>query len=100
MKINVIPEGRENIWIPEQESLKAFILSKNFETIHNFKGGSILMGANHEVKSVLDDIDNCERSAIFTDAKANMGHSLALIINNSLEMYDIGKITLDDITPA
>ena len=98
MKLVVIPEGRKNVWIPQVPSLKEFIKSRGFKSIHNFKGGSnLIIGADHDVESVLGDIDKAERSAIFTDKHQNMGHSLALIINNQLECYDIGEIKAEDI---
>lgn len=98
MKIKVQREGRENMWIPEKRSLKSFIKSKHFETIHNFiPTGIAILGADHSVDSVLNDIDNADRIAIFTDTYMNMGHSMALIRNEKLECYDIGKITDDDL---
>ena len=98
MKIKVKPEGRKDIWLPEKKSLKEFILSKKFETIHNFiDGGMIRLGADHGVKSVLRDIDNAERLAIFTNERVNMGHSLAIIKNNELNGYEIGVITKKEL---
>lgn len=98
MKLRVKPEGRENLWIPiDNENLKQFIESRNLDAIHNFRAGQIIIGADHEVDSVLEDIDRAERICIFTDEKENLGHSLALIINNRLECYNIGKITFDNI---
>ena len=98
MKIKAKPEGREKIYIPDKESLKAFIRQKKLETIHNFiPSGMMMIGADHSVKSVLKDIDRADRLAIFTDPTANMGHSLALIHKEKLECYDIGKLTEDDI---
>lgn len=97
MKIAVKPEGRPNIYLPEADSLKAFIESKGFEHIHNFiPSGAFIIGADHSVESVLKDIDNSEALAVFTD-NSNMGHSLAIIRNNCLECYDIGDLTVDDL---
>jgi hypothetical protein len=100
MKIKVKPEGREDVWIPEKESVKQFILDKKLDPIHNFvAGGSMVIGADHDQKSVLEDIDKAERLAILTGSAqgGNLGHALALIINNKLEMYDIGEITEKDL---
>ena len=97
MKIIATKEGRTNIYIPEKESLKDFIKSKNLESIHNFiPAGAMMLGADHEVEGVLSDIDRADRIAIFTD-KSNMGHSLALIYKNKLECYDVGEIKESDI---
>ncbi len=99
-KIIVKPEGRNGIWIPEKESLKSWIRSKKFGAIHNFiPTGSMVLGADHEVKSVLEDIDRAERLAVFTDHTANMGHALALVTGNKLECYDIGKLEDKDLAP-
>jgi len=96
-KIKVKKEGRPNIYIPEKESLKDYIKSKKIKKIHNFiPSGMMILGADHDVKSVLFDIDRAERLAIFTD-DSNMGHSLSLIYNNRLECYDIGKISEENL---
>lgn len=97
-KIKCKKEGRIDIYIPEKESLKEFIKLQKFEKIHNFiPSGMLILGANHEVESVLKDIDKAEKLAVFTDKLANMGHSLALIKNNKLECYDIGEIKKENI---
>ncbi len=98
MQIKVTEEGRKGIYIPEKESLIDYIKSKNFETIHNFiPSGFMMIGADHEVDSVIKDIEKGERLALFTDHSANMGHSLAIIKDNKLECYDIGKLTTDNL---
>lgn len=98
MKLKVTVEGRKDIWIPNRESLKQFIKSKDFEMIHNFiPTRGMIIGADHDVASVLTDVDNGDRFAVFTDPLANMGHSLAIIKNEKLECYNIGKISKDDL---
>jgi hypothetical protein len=99
MKIKCIPEGRKDIYVPDKESLKQWIKSKDFKQIHNFKTGGMMIGADHDVDSVLEDIDNSERLALVIGKQAgqNFGHSLAIVQNNRLELYDIGKITEDDL---
>ena len=97
-KLQVKPEGRPDIWIPTKDSLKAFIKARKLKTIHNFiPSGMMMLGADHDVKSVLYDIDRADRLAVFTDPTANIAHALALIFDNKLEMYDIGKITEEDL---
>lgn len=94
-KIKVKPEGRKDIWIPEKTSLKKFIVAKRLENIHNIMPmvyKDIIIGADHDVKSVLEDIDRADRLAIFTDKEINYKHSLALIYKNELQCYDIGNI--------
>lgn len=100
MKIKVKPEGREEVYIPEKESLKDWIKSKNFEQIHNFvPSGPLIIGADHDIDSVLVDIDKAERLAILTGSSklANFEHGLSLIINNRLELYDIGDVSEKDL---
>lgn len=101
MKIKVKPEGRKDMWIPEKDSLKEFIVSRKLKKIHNFIPTVMMMlGADHDVKDVLKDVDRASRAAIFSDEGTNMGHSLALIFGDyekgdteRLECYDIGKIS-------
>ena len=97
-KLQVEAEGRKDIWIPDKASLKSFIRGRKLKHIHNFiPGGLMMLGADHAVKSVMEDIDRADRLAVFTDPNANMGHSLALIYKEKLECYDIGEITKDDL---
>lgn len=100
MKIKVKPEGRDDIYIPEKESLKEWILYKKFDHIHNFiPTGFAFLGADHEVKSVLKDIDDANSLAILIGAafKHNMKHALSIIEKDKMEMYDIGEVTLKDL---
>jgi len=100
MKIKVTEEGREDIYVPEKESLKAWIISKKFKQIHNLiLGGLMFIGADHDVKSVLEDIDNAESLGltIGKNSAMQMGHELAIIRNNKLEVYDIGNLTKEDL---
>lgn len=102
----VKPEGRPDMWIPEKESLIVFVKSRNLEQIHNFiPSGMMMIGADHSVESVLEDIERSSRAAVFTNPSHNMGHSLALIFGNAdngdnekLECYDIGRITVDQLS--
>lgn len=98
MKLKVKPEGREGIWLVEKSDLKEWIAEQRFEKIHNYVNtGGIVIGADHDVESVLSDIDRADRLAVLTgDAqRGNFGHALSLITNEKMEMYDIGKITED-----
>jgi hypothetical protein len=96
-KIKVTEEGRPNIYIPEKESLIEYIKSLKVKDIHNFiPSGMVILGADHSVKSVIDDINRSDRLGLFTD-DSNMGHSLAVITNNRLECFDIGKISINDL---
>jgi hypothetical protein len=99
-KIKVTAEGREGIWLPDRESLKAWIIAQEFDAIHNFMPApGMVIGADHSVISVLVDIAKSERLAILTGeaARGNLQHALAIIANNELQMYDIGKVTETDL---
>ena len=98
-RIAVTPEGREGVYLPDRKSLKAWIVDKGFEYIHNYIAGPFVIGADHDPASVLDDIDSGERVAILTEdaARRNFGHALAIIRDNRLEMYDVGIVTEDDL---
>lgn len=101
MKIQVIKEDSPNIYTPEKKSLKEFIEKKKLKQIHNFiPSGARMFGADHDVKSVLEDIEKADRLTIFTDESVNMGHSLVLIYykERKIEFYDIGKINESDLT--
>lgn len=93
------------MWVPEKDSLKDFILARKLKAIHNFiPTGMMMLGADHDVESVLADVDRASRMAVFTDSSANMGHSLALIFGDfekgdteKLECFDIGKIAQEEL---
>jgi len=84
--------------VAEQE--KDFIKGLGCEYIHNTKpSGAMMFGADHELQSVLDDIDENERIAILTDKSGSftMGHHLTIIIDNKHSLFDIGNISEEDL---
>jgi hypothetical protein len=100
MKIKVKPEGREGIWIPDKESLIDFLVIYEDDSIHNMKPiGSIMLGADHSKESVIEEVKGAERISIMTGSalRHNLNHSLAVITNNELSIFDIGKITESDL---
>ena len=100
MKITASPEGRENIYVPERESLIAWIEAQGFEQIHNFIApqGGLMIGADHDPKGVVNDIRKADRLALTTgdEWKNNMKHALSIIKGNELQVYDIGELTEAD----
>lgn len=106
MKITVIPEGREGIWLPDRDSLKAWISAQGFDDVHNMVDiGPVLVGADHSVDSLLTAIDEAERIAIMTGEsfRGNRSHALAVIsppgdgLPERLQAYDVGEIALADL---
>ena len=101
MKIKVKKEGREGVYLVEKEEIKKYLKNEGYEMIHNYPAptGGMLIGADHSLESVLEDIDKSERIAILTGSAGlnNMGHSLSVIIENKLELFDIGEITEKDL---
>lgn len=100
-KIKVKPEGRQGVWLVSKKEISSFVKKLPFDKIHNYPGNNshLLIGADHLKEFVLKDIKNADRIAILTGkAKSqNVGHSLAVIINERLEMFDIGEITEKDL---
>ena len=100
-KIKVTPEGRDGIWLVEKNDLKMFLKTKDLQYVHNFPitSSTVFVGADHKIDSVMDDIDRAERVALLTgEAKQNnLNHALSLVIDNRLEIFDIGELTEDDL---
>jgi len=98
-KLKVKSEGRKNIYLPEKAGLKTFIRARKLKNIHHFFGspGPFIIGANHTLASVIKDIDKADRIAIFTDITMNMGHSMAIIIDEVLNAFDIGSISKEEL---
>jgi len=101
MKISVTPEGRDDIWIPDPDSLIDWIKEQNLEHIHNYITNvpGVFVGADHSLNNVIEDIQNGERLALTTGDvwKSNMKHALSIVKDNGLQLYDIGEITESDL---
>jgi hypothetical protein len=99
MKIEVTPEGRPNIYVPYRDSLIEWITAQEFEVIHNFMVGGIMLGADHDPEGVIDDIKKADEVAITVGDmwRQNLKHALSVIANNKLELFDIGEITDADL---
>ena len=94
MKIKATPEGREGVWTVEKAAE---------EYIHNIiPAGGMMLGADWNKESVIDEINKSERIAIMTgdSLRNNLNHSLWVITENKLYLFDIGKITDADIEIA
>ena len=100
IKLKVREEGRKDVWLVEKKDLKDWIIKNKLKTIHNFiPSGAMVIGADYDQKSVLEDIDKADRIGILTGKvqAGNMGHALSIITKNKMEMYDIGKLTKEDL---
>ena len=94
--IKVTKEGREGVFLVTKEEITKYIVENNLDNIHNFRGGGMMMiGCDCSQDSVLEQIANSDRIGLLTgDALANnLGHSLAVIIGNNLQMFDIGDVS-------
>lgn len=112
-KIQVTPEGRPGVWlISKIEAIKVIAFYKVRETIpsdentriHCLLQGAFLVGADWEQESVIQLINRADHLAVLTgDALiSNLGHSLSVIADNRLYMFDIGSITeqMLDVLPV
>lgn len=101
LRIKVTPEGREGIYIPEKESLIAWIKNMGVTRIHHaYAGGRMIVGTDWSTESVLELIQGLkpeDKIGIITRENANMGHSLAIVNEKGLNILDIGKITEKDL---
>ena len=99
-KLNVVSESRTGVWLINKDDLMRYIKLDDQEQYHCFiGGGSAYIGADWHKESVLDEIEKSERIAILTgdSLRNNMNHALSVISDNMLYMFDIGKITEDDL---
>lgn len=106
IKIKVRPEGREGVWLPDKESLKEFIKINCGKYIHCFfspppgSNYAIYVGTDWELNNVLEEIDKSDKVGLITNqyiTSQHAGHQLSLIINNRLEIFDIGTIYDDNL---
>lgn len=96
MGIAVEPEGREGVWVPDREQLVAWLRAREERfPIHCFIGTGILIGADWETESVIEEVEAADRVALLTgDAYAqNLSHALAVISKQEkLFMFDVGSV--------
>lgn len=100
IKISVTREGRPGIFIPEIESLVSWINSKNFETIHHaFAVNHNSLGANWSVENAIERIRVADKVGILMPevSGGNLGHALAVVYQNKLNIMDIGVVTEEDL---
>jgi hypothetical protein len=102
-KINVVSEGREGVWLPGRESLMEWILSKGIEWIHcMLPSNPLLISADWDVGDVLRAIQEADRVALLTgdSLTQNFRHGLSVITDDQLYMFDIGRLTENDLEIA
>ena len=99
-KIKATPEGRDGVWNVGKADILDWLKQYPENLIHNFiPNGSLMLGCDYTKESVVDEINKSERIAILTgdSLKVNMNHSLSVIVDNKLTIFDIGEITDADI---
>lgn len=103
ISVQAEPEPRAGVWIPDREQLVEWLRTLP-GPIHCFVGaggGAVLVGADWDVDSVVEQVVKAERVALLTgDARAgNVGHGLAVIVSvgddEHLQMFDVGPV--DDV---
>ena len=105
MKILATKEGRDGVWSVEKNNIIAWLKQNELEVIHCFiPSVSAFVGADWDKESVIEKINNAEIVAVVTGKakQQNMGHALAVIVDNKLYVFDIGEINdsdIEDITP-
>lgn len=90
--MKVTREGREGIYLVGKVELVEFLEQSQQEQIHCYLGRPpMLIGADWEKASVIEEVRNSERLAILMGSarRNNFGHALALVKNNQLEMFDL-----------
>lgn len=87
-KLNVTREGRPDVYLVEKSDIIDFLKKSKQDKIHNFQWNlPIIVWADHEKESVIQDIEQSDRVALLFPG--NMGHKLAVIIGNKLECFDL-----------
>lgn len=99
-RIKVKPEGREGVWLVEQAEIIRWLENSDMDQIHNYlSAGPMLLGADWDKDTVIEECRKAERIAVLTgDAwREQRKHALAVIVSNTLKIFDIGEITTDDL---
>lgn len=98
MKINVTPEWRPDMYIPNKQSLIEFIRESEQAEIHCMIWVAMMMvWADWHKDSLIKEIEKSERIGIllWNAKKNNLWHALAVITNNELKMFDLSIDKLD-----
>jgi len=99
-KIKVTPEGRNGVWIIDKKEAVKIINSQKDEMIHNIISAEIgVIGADWSKKSAIKIIKKSAKLAITTGESLNKNfrHSLAVVANDTLYLFDIGEITEENL---
>jgi len=101
-KIEVIPEGRPGVYVPDRASLLDWVRDYTGDIIHCFVPMQFgVIGTDWDRESVVEAIRNAERLAILTGGAFtnNLKHALSVIVkeggNEKLRMFDIGDVEED-----
>jgi hypothetical protein len=89
-KIKVSLEGRNNIFIPEKESLVDFIKKEKATTFHGMEKTSFgFLGCDYNKEQVIQFIDNCDRVALLFIKDNIVDHPLRIIKGKEMKAFDI-----------
>ena len=97
--IKVKPEGRDGVWLPDEDSLIAYIGELD-EPIHNFiVSSTTFIGADWPKDGVIRFIQQADKLGLLTGEsfRVNMHHALSVIKDEQLYMFDIGEINEADL---
>ena len=100
-RIKVKPEGRKGVYTCEKSDIIEWLKKSEMDMIHNYSGvnGVMLLGADWSKLQVIEQVSNSDRIGILTGNAliGNLRHGLSVITGMTLEMFDIGEITEDDL---
>ena len=97
--IKVKEEWREDIYLVEKEEIIKYIKNLKQKYIHNLSWvGSMMFWADWDKDSVIKTINKSNKIALlfWKNRQKNFWHSLAVIVKNELEMFDL-KIEKENI---
>jgi hypothetical protein len=96
-KIKVLLEGRENIFIPDKQSLIDFIKAKKLKYVHKMEEACFaFLGCDYSKEEVIQAIFECDRVALLFIDDPIVNHSLRIIKNNEMKAFDV-PINIKDL---
>lgn len=98
MKIKVLPEGREGIYLVTKEEAIEFVEGLDQDEIHCHLGHiGVLVGADWPKTDVTKLLNDPGRAAILVGNVMHFDHQLVVLSMNDRYAFDVGQITEDDL---